>query len=357
MGSQTSAGESIAGCSSRTNAAEGSVEVYAIGAGMARSVFALVYVETSSIRTRNEALTAEAFPVDTSLVVLASCVGCAADFAVSVDAQFSGQTITVAVTNFYAKTVFARFSAGTIRLDGTSTLTETRETRMIRRTISARCTNSWNSHAALSRRWIALEAWRAGTSRRVLETGANCVWPTNVFLSAGITALILYAGLIRWTISTGATAQDTNAVAASLIGLTLGRSDARNVANAVDTFFIFSAVLGPAANGFALSFDTIAPVAFGVVYAVIGRSDAAVAGAFAGRNEAMNAPADWLAVVDLANGIRAASILARIDAAFVVADRMNGTVFVRATSAFRLAATSVGIANVIRLALANGIVG
>lgn len=70
----------------------------------------------------------------------------------------------------------------------------------------------------------------------------------------------------------------------------------------------------------------------------------------------MNTPAARLTVYDLAERVEAASILARVHAAMIVTDRVHRTVLGARTVSLRLAASHVGVAHVIRRALAHRIV-
>lgn len=63
-----------------------------------------------------------------------------------------------------------------------------------------------------------------------------------------------------------------------------------------------------------------------------------------------------MSIDDLAYGIRSASILARIDATMVVADRMNRAVLGAGTEPFRLTAIAVGIADEIGRTLTDRII-
>lgn len=90
---------------------------------MTRLIFALIYIQTM-FRTDDKSVAASALVVDAHFVAFASDIRCAAGFASTIDTQFAGQTVTVAVTYLYANTILATFTLRAVVLFRTLALTQ-----------------------------------------------------------------------------------------------------------------------------------------------------------------------------------------------------------------------------------------
>lgn len=106
----------------------------------------------------------------------------------------------------------------------------------------------------------------------------------------------------------------------------------------------------------ALPIETNAVLAVGVRQAVIGSPHAAVFRAPQRRHESVDALTARLTVHDFAERVGTARVLARIDAAVLVAHGVHRAVLGTGAVALRLAAVRVRIAHVIRRASAERIV-
>lgn len=105
-----------------------------------------------------------------------------------------------------------------------------------------------------------------------------------------------------------------------------------------------------------MTIETNAVFAVGVGRAVIGSPHAAVFRTPQRRDESVDAPAARLPVENFAERVGTARVLARIDAAMLVADGMDRAILRSGAVALRLAAVHVRIAHVIRRASAYRIV-
>lgn len=108
---------------------------------------------------------------------------------------------------------------------------------------------------------------------------------------------------------------------------------------------------------YALSLEAHALLAIGIDVAVIGCADATVLRLLRRRYEFMDALATRPPIDNVANGIRSASIFARVGATMVVADRVHGAILGCGAVTLRLAAFRVRIPDEVCRALAHGIVG
>lgn len=205
----------IASGALRTGAAIGSFKIDALCARVAGIVVALVNVEavlwssdksmatsaedTKDPKNYSELLTkpvyeshcifnrhSPAFVVDANFVVVATGVRCAADLAETVDAEFSGQTVAVAVTDLDADAVLAAFPFGTVVLFAALALTESRDAQVLAGTVLGTVADIGHSDAALLRRGVPVEAERTGARDGVVGATADRVWTTDVFPFAGI---------------------------------------------------------------------------------------------------------------------------------------------------------------------------
>lgn len=354
--SQAAGSKRIASGSVRTNAAIASVGVETLGARVARSFLALVDVQACSLRAGYETLAASTFSVYAGLVGLASGVRCAADLAATVEAELAWQTVTVAVADLDAERVLAVFALGAVRLGGALALAEASYALVPRWTVTSRMADTRDTHASLSRGRVTLEPGWTVASHCVIGTAADGVRSADVLLRARISAPVVYAGLIGRTISAVSAAEDADTVVAGLVGLTLGGRDAGNYAHVVDAFLSGRAVVDRTADGLALTVETISAVAVGVEGAVVRRSHATVLWTVARRHEVTDTTTHRLAVVHLADGVGTAGVLAGIDATMIVADGVDRTILAGETGTLGLAPGFVGIADVVRLALADRVV-
>lgn len=108
---------------------------------------------------------------------------------------------------------------------------------------------------------------------------------------------------------------------------------------------------------YTLPLEAHALLAVGIDVAIISGADAAILRPLRGRNEFMDALAARLAVHNVANGVGAAGVLARVGASVVVADGVHRAVLGRGAVALRLAALRVRIPDEVGRALAHGFVG
>lgn len=99
------------------------MEINAFGARVTRLIVALIYIQTM-FRSSDKSMAASALVIDAHFVVLASDIRRAAGFASTIDTQFAGQTVTVAVTYLYANTILAAFTLRAVVLFRALTLTQ-----------------------------------------------------------------------------------------------------------------------------------------------------------------------------------------------------------------------------------------
>lgn len=105
-----------------------------------------------------------------------------------------------------------------------------------------------------------------------------------------------------------------------------------------------------------MSIETDTVDAIGVHRAVIDTPHAAVFRTPRGRHKPVDALAAWLTVHDIADRVGTAGVLARINAAMFVTDRVHRTIFGTGAVSFRLAAVHVRIAHMIRRASAHWVI-
>lgn len=124
--------------------------------------------------------------VDAHFVVLATCVRGTAHLAESIDAQFTWQTVAVAVTDLHAYAVLTTFPLRTVVLLAALALTESRYTHVLARTILRSVANIRHSDAALLRRGVPMEAQWAGTDRCVICATADSIWTADILSATRI---------------------------------------------------------------------------------------------------------------------------------------------------------------------------
>lgn len=338
-----------------TSATIRSVEIDAFGARMTRLILALVYIQTT-LGTGDKSVAASALVVDAHFVAFAADVGRAAGLASTIDTQFAGQAVTVAVTYLRADTVLATFALRAIVLLRALTLTQSRDAQMLTGTVLRGLTCARHSNATLLRSGITVETERTRARNRMIRATTDRVWSAYVFSLARILTLVVDTRLDGRAVFIAATTEDATSASARLIHLTLRMRDARYHALVVDTFLSVRAIGDRTTHSSALPIETHAVLAFGIRRAVICTPYAAVFRALRGRHESVDAAAARPAVHDLAERVRAARVLARIHAAMLVADGMHRAVLGAGAVSLRLAAVRVRIAHVIRRAPAHRLV-
>lgn len=170
----------------RTHASERAPEINALGTWMTwMMLFTFVDIQTL-FWPSNKSFVTFALVVEANLVGAAASVRCTTSLANTIDAKFTRQAVTVSIADFRTDAIDAAFALRAIIVFFALALTFPSNTNVLTGTIARSYATGWYSDAALSWRWITLEAHWAGTSGGMIYAVAYGVRTTYVATLAWI---------------------------------------------------------------------------------------------------------------------------------------------------------------------------
>lgn len=342
-------GVTITDCSFAAATTEGPGRVQALGRRMAgRTAGATLIHVDASVGTWDVALGAAALTGHANLAGGRTvCIRATAWPAAAVHANFTRQTIVVAVANLDALAGQATLASSTAAAVTTNRVAAARLARHAGRAGRIGLAVNGTTDATLLGRRSAHEAGWAGALGRSVDDAAEGARAADTFALARILAAMIQTILVDGAVRFDAAAGRTEAADASLARQTLIVAETGQLAHVGGTPFALGAVLVVATDGLALTVHARTSAAIGLRPAALRSTDTASFGVRV-RVEARRARAAGLVVGGAAQGVDTAVAAARIHATAVVADGFGRAVHVSVrASSVSPAASAVGIADAI----------